>query len=496
MKKRTKVLATVGPASDSAETLCRLIRAGVNVFRLNFSHGSQEEHGRVLANIRMAMRETGLTVGVLQDLAGPKIRIGTLEREFLLETGDTLEFVREDAVGAEVAAGRYRLGLNAPGILDRLRAGDAIYLSDGAIRAEVRECGPPLLATVQSGGRLSSRKGVNFPDTPLGLEVLTEKDRSDMVWGIKNGVDFMAVSFVQNAEDMRGARAFLEAHGGRQQLIAKIEKFDAVEDADAILEASDGLMIARGDLGIEVPYYEVPAIQKRLIRKANLLSKPVITATQMLLSMTEKERATRAEISDVANAVLDGSDALMLSEESAVGHNPVLAVETMVDTIRAAEAIYPFDKFGVAHCDMMDVIDESAIRLVEYLDATAILAISASGESAKKLARYRPRKPIYAITHDAAVARTLCLVWGVIPAFSVKREKIDRVIGGVIADGIERGVIDMERTYIMTAGDPVGVPGTTNTIRILRRHEMSYFLEQRRLGARQRKGGEPQATLF
>jgi pyruvate kinase len=496
MKKRTKILATVGPASDSVETLCRLIRAGVNVFRMNFSHGSQKEHGRVLANIRRAMQETGLVVGVLQDIAGPKIRVGTLEEPFLLETGDTLEFVREAAVGKKVAAGHYRLSLNTPEILERLREGDAIYLSDGTIRVVVRECGTSLLATVESGGRLSSRKGVNFPNTPLGLEVLTEKDRSDMEWGIKNGVDFMAISFVQGAEDMRRAREFLEARGGRQQLIAKIEKFEAVEDADAVLEASDGLMIARGDLGIEVPYYEVPAIQKRLIRKANLRSKPVITATQMLLSMTEKERATRAEISDVANAVLDGSDAVMLSEESAVGHNPVLAVETMVDTIRAAEAIYPFDKFDLEHCDMMDVIDESAARLMEYLDATAILAMSASGESAKKLARYRPRKPIYAITHDAAVARTLCLVWGVIPAFSVKKQKGDRMIGGVIADGLERGVIDLERTYILTAGDPVGVPGTTNIIRILRRHEMSYFLEQFRQSAKKKKGGETQATLF
>ena len=496
MKKRTKILATVGPASDSVEILCRLIRAGVNVFRLNFSHGTQEEHGRVLANIRRAAQETGLIVAVLQDISGPKIRIGLLEGELELNAGDLLEFVQEPEVGTEVSPGHYRLSLNRPEILERLRAGDAIYLSDGAIRAVVRECGPSLLAEVQSGGRLSSRKGVNFPDTPLGLEVLTEKDRSDMVWGIRNGVDFMAISFVQNAEDMRRARAFLEANGGRQQLIAKIEKFDAVEDADAILEASDGLMIARGDLGIEVPYYEVPAIQKRLIRKANLRSKPVITATQMLLSMTEHERATRAEISDVANAVLDGTDAVMLSEESAVGRNPVLAVETMVDTIRAAEAIYAYDQFGLEHCDMMDVIDESAIRLVEHLDATAILAMSASGESAKKLARYRPRKPIYAITHDAAVARTLCLVWGVMPAFSVTKETSDRVIGGVVADGIERGVLDLERTYILTAGDPVGVPGTTNIIRILRRHEMSYFLEQLRPRSKKKKREEPQATLF
>ncbi len=496
MKKRTKILATVGPASDTVEMLAALIRAGVNVFRLNFSHGTHEEHSSVLANIRRAMQETGLIVGVLQDIAGPKVRIGMLEETFRLQPGDTLEFVASDIVGVQSGPGRYRIGIALPGLFEHVVVGDGIYLNDGAIRATVREGGASLLATVETGGTLTSRKGVNFPNTALGLEVLTEKDREDMLWGIRNGVDFMAISFVQSAEDMQKARAFLEANGGTQQLIAKIEKFDAVEDIDAILEASDGVMVARGDLGIEVPYYEVPAIQKRLIRKANILSKPVITATQMLLSMTEHERATRAEISDVANAVLDGTDAVMLSEESAVGKNPLLAVRTMVETIRAAEGVYPYDKFDFEHCDMMDVIDESAVRLVEYLDAEAILAMTASGQSAKKLARYRPKKPIYAITHDPAVARTLCLVWGVTPAFSVKREKHDRVIAGVIADGIERGVIDLEKTYILTAGDPIGVAGTTNTIRILRRHEMGYFLEQLAQATKKKRSAPETGTLF
>ncbi|MDX1296309.1 MAG: pyruvate kinase, partial [Sulfurimonadaceae bacterium] len=314
------------------------------------------------------------------------------------------------------------------------------------------------------------------------------------------GVDFMAISFVQCAEDMKEARRIVSDHGGRQHLIAKIEKFDAVENIDAILDASDGLMVARGDLGIEVPYFEVPSIQKTLITKANAQGKPVITATQMLLSMTEKETATRAEISDVANAVFDGTDAVMLSEETAVGCNPVLAVETMFNTIVGAEKTYPFYSFGkFKHIDKTDVIEESMVRLAKHLGAKGLFALTTSGGSVRKLARYRPEKPIYAITHNDKTARTLTLVWGVVPAFSVKKEKVSpgMVLSEVIANGLERNVIDLDATYILTAGDPVGEPGTTNTIRILRRIEMEFFLDLRQSMQKrkpEKKGDEP--TLF
>jgi pyruvate kinase len=476
MKKHCKILATVGPACRSVDRLEEMIRAGANLFRLNFSHGDHEYHRVSLENIRKAAERTGLFVGVLQDISGPKVRIGKLRHDVTLQVGDKIEFVREEVVGDFVEPHHLVVSLNHPELLDKLRVGELIYLYDGIICTRVVRTGESVLTEVVSGGMLSSRKGVNFPNTRLDMEVLTEKDRKDIAWGVEHGVDFLAISFVQSAEDMRKARALVESLGGRQHLIAKIEKFDAVENIDEILEVSDGLMVARGDLGIEIPYYRVPEVQKMLIRKANEASKPVITATQMLLSMTHAERATRAEISDVANAVLDGSDCLMLSEESAIGEYPVEAVETMAATIREAEAVYPYFKIHrFPYNDEMDVIDESAVNLLQNIDATALLAITTSGQSARKLSRYRPRQPIYAVTHDPAVARQLTLTWGVIPAFLSAARSARQMMIDIIRRGLERGVLDKESNYVVTAGDPPGVPGTTNIIRILRRKELEHF---------------------
>ena len=482
MKKRTKIIATIGPASDSLEQITTLMRAGVNVFRLNFSHGTHEYHLGVLSRIREAIKSTGLVSGVLQDISGPKIRVGMLEKDFVLKTGDTIEFVKSEIVGHKVGKGHYRLSINEPDVLDQMSIGEYIYLYDGIIRAVVTSTAPEnVTVEIENDGMLSSRKGVNFPNTSLGIDVLTEKDRKDMLWGIENGVDFMAISFVQDANDMLAAREIIESHGSSVQLFAKIEKFDAVENIDAILEVSDGIMVARGDLGIEIPYFNVPYTQKMLIRKANNMSKPVITATQMLLSMTTKETATRAEISDVANAVLDGTDAVMLSEESAVGHNPVLAVETMVKTIQAAEEHYPFHKFS--HFDLRDTgdkIDESSVRLSKSLDTAGLIAMTESGQSAKKIARFRPRRTIYAVTHDRKVAQSLTIVWGVVPAFSVPKDEIRMMIGEVIDQGLQRGILHLDNTYIFTAGDPVGITGSTNMIRVITGHEMEFFCSLKR----------------
>jgi pyruvate kinase len=477
MKKRTKILATIGPASDSLEKIESLIRAGVNVFRLNFSHGTHEYHGEVLGRIREAMKATGLTVGVLQDISGPKIRIGELEYQFDLVEGDHIVFHKEACVGKKTGEGMYEVSINYPEILDQLKMDDYIYLYDGIIRTRVSEVSQSsVTVNVENSGILSSKKGVNFPNTRLGVDVLTQKDRKDMAWGVANGVDFMAISFVQTASDMLKARAIVNEHGGHQMLLAKIEKFDAIENIDAIIEASDGIMVARGDLGIEVPYYEVPTLQKMLIHKANTAAKPVITATQMLLSMTKSERATRAEISDIANAVLDGTDAVMLSEESAVGVHPALAVKTMFETIRETEINYPFHKFrDFERGDITDAIDESAVRLSRDIDAEGILTMSASGASARKLSRYRPAKPIYAITHDDLTRRQLTLSWGVVPTFNVKKNSLDITLSEVVEHGIEEGILDLDKSYILTAGDPTGVTGSTNMIRLLRRDEMEFF---------------------
>ena len=477
MKKRTKILATIGPASDSLEMIVKLIEAGVNVFRLNFSHGTHEYHLDVLNKIKEAQKISGLFVGVLQDISGPKIRVGKLEEPFELEVDDTIEFVKEEIVGKKLSQNSYITCINQPTILEQLNVGEYIYLYDGMIRTEVIEVNEnSIKVTVQNSGKLTSRKGVNFPNTRLGIDVLTLKDREDMLWGIENNIDFMAISFVQTAEDMINARKIVDAHDAKVQLFAKIEKFDAVENIDAILDASDGLMVARGDLGIEVPFSEVPALQKMLIQKANSLSKPVITATQMLLSMTEKDRATRAEISDIANAVLDGTDVVMLSEESAVGHNPVLAVETMVETIIGTEKIYPFNKYSEFQLrDATDSINEAAVKLCEDVDAWGMIAITSSGSSVRKIARYRPRRDIYAVVHSEKTARFLTMCWGVVPAFMVKKGSLGQMMSSVMNQGIEREVLHLDKSYILTAGDPAGIVGNTNMIRILRESEMMFF---------------------
>jgi pyruvate kinase len=479
MKKHGKILATIGPSSQSVDVIFRMIEAGANLFRLNFSHGDYSYHEKSLENIRIAAGKSGKFIGVLQDISGPKVRIGRLEKDVLLEAGDIVEFVREEIVGSFVEPHRLRVSINHPELLARVKEGELIYLYDGMICTRVlRNSGESVLCEVLSGGMLSSRKGVNFPNTVLDIDILTRKDRRDIAWGVEHGVDFMAISFVQKASDMEYVRSIVGEYGGEQELIAKIEKFDAVENFDDILEVSDGVMVARGDLGIEIPYYKVPEVQKMLIRKCNEAGKPVITATQMLLSMTHAERATRAEISDVANAILDGSDCLMLSEESAIGDFPVEAVETMALTIREAEEEYPYYKIHrFPYRDEMDVIDESAVNLVQNIGADALLAITTTGESARKLSRYRPLKPIYAITHNLSVARRLTIVWGVVPAFLSLRENAREVMIDVIKRGLAGGVLSADRSYVLTAGDPPGVPGTTNIIRILRKEELEHFAE-------------------
>ncbi len=479
MKKRTKILATIGPASETLEMIENLMRAGVNVFRLNFSHGTHEYHYQVLQNIREAEKNTGLFVGVLQDISGPKIRVGKLDEPFRLEANDTIEFVKDEIIGTKVGEKSYRTCINQPSILSQLNVGEYIYLYDGMIRTEVISVrSDSIKVLVQNSGILTSRKGVNFPNTRLGIDILTPKDKEDMLWGIKNNVDFMAISFVQDAGDMIEARYIVDEHDGKVQLFAKIEKFDAIENIDEILEVSDGIMVARGDLGIEVPFYEVPSLQKMLIHKANEASKPVITATQMLLSMTTHETATRAEISDIANAVLDGTDAVMLSEESAVGNNPVLAVQTMMQTIQGAEKNYPFNKFSAFKIkDATDSINDAAVRLCEDIDSWGIIGLTASGSSVKKLSRYRPRRDIYAVVHDIKIARYLTICWGVVPVFLVKENSLGQMMREVMNQGIDRKILHLNKSYILTAGDPVGVAGSTNMIRILREHEMMFFKE-------------------
>ncbi|MFK5880716.1 MAG: pyruvate kinase [Sulfurospirillum sp.] len=476
MNKKTKILATVGPASESVEVLEGLINAGVDVFRLNFSHGTHEYHENMLKNIREAEKNIGKRVGILQDICGPKIRVGKLNNDFNLKAQDKLIFLRKEIVGRQADEHIYELSINQHDVLDMLKVGEYIYLYDGNIRARVSKVGETIETVVQNSGKLSSNKGVNFPNTVINIDVITEKDEKDLQWGAKNGVDFVAVSFVQSAKDILHARELLSKFGSSSRIIAKIEKFDAVENIDEILKVSDGVMVARGDLGIEVPYYKVPSIQKRIIRKANAASKPVITATQMLLSMAENEMATRAEISDVANAVLDGTDAVMLSEESAIGNNPVNVVEVMANTIKETEEVYPYNKFDrYRFLDETDIISSSTAKLAQQLDVDAIISITTSGKSAIKLARYRIKNDIYAVTHDEKTARSLSIVWGLKPLMYIKNQNPSLMLSDMLKEAINENVINEEGTYIVTAGFPTGCEGSTNFIRILKKEQIEYY---------------------
>ena len=486
MEKRTKILATLGPASHSVEMIEGLIKAGANMFRLNFSHGSHEYHLETLNNIRAAMKNVGKTVGILQDISGPKVRIGDLKEPFELFRDDVITFLKDEIVGYKKAEKEYVVSINYPDILAKVKIDEYIYLYDGTIRAKVIAVGNEVKAKIENHGILSSKKGVNFPNTVIDIDVITKKDEIDIAWGVENEVDYFAISFVQNAKDMINARKLLKGYKGK--LIAKIEKFDAVANIDEIIEQSDGIMVARGDLGIEVPYYDVPTIQKMLIKKANLKGIPVITATQMLLSMTQNERATRAEISDVANAVLDGTDVVMLSEESAVGSDPVNVVDTMHNIIAKTEDIYNFDKqYKFPYLDEFDVIQATVTKLADDLKANGILAITSSGRSAQKMSRYRPRTPIFTFTHKKKVLNSLTAIWGVEPIGTIKEAQASKMFQKMLKSLDEIGKLKKDGLYVATVGYPVGMPGSTNTIKILTPSEIEYYLNFKEKNSKDKK---------
>ncbi|CAD7287831.1 Pyruvate kinase [Campylobacter majalis] len=480
MQKRIKIVATIGPASDNIEIIKNLINAGVNVFRLNFSHGTHEYHAQNIAKIREAQAQTGVRVGILQDICGPKIRVGKIQTPFELKMGDRLDIHSEQIDGEQLSQAHYKTCINQPQIIPMLKVGEYVYLYDGKIRAKVVKTEQDMVQTViENNGILSSNKGVNFPNTKIGIEVITQKDKLDMEFGAKHLVDYVAISFVQDANDILKAKKILNELNSKARIIAKIEKFDAVENIDSIIDVSDAIMVARGDLGIEVPYYEVPTIQKLIIKKANAKSKPVITATQMMLSMAENESATRAEISDVANAVLDGADAVMLSEESAVGINPVAVVQAMNNTIIQAQKIYPYNKFDeFEFFDETDMVASSAAALAYRIKADGIIAITGSGKSAIKIARNRANIDIFAVTHDPQIAGSLALAWGVNSVnFTLpKCDTISELLTKMIKQAVKNGIIDIEKTYLVTAGFPTGVEGSTNFMRILKKEQINHYL--------------------
>ncbi|EAJ6056123.1 TPA: pyruvate kinase [Campylobacter jejuni] len=480
MLKKTKIVATVGPASEKEEILRQMIINGVNVFRLNFSHGTHEYHKKNLDSIRKVAKELHIRIGILQDISGPKIRTGELKEPFELKKGDRLDFYRETILGEKIAQNHYKISINQKSILDMLKIDEYIYLYDGSIRAKVVSIDDQKIETIiENDGFLNSNKGINFPNTKINIDVITQKDKNDLLWGIKNEVDFLAISFVQNAHDIDEVREILAQNNAKISIFAKIEKFDAVENIDEIIKSSDGIMVARGDLGIEVPYYKVPNIQKEIIQKANNASKPVITATQMLFSLAKSKTATRAEISDVANAVLDGTDAVMLSEESAVGIDPANSVDIMCQTIIETEKRYPYNKFNDFNdLDNTDKIMRSSAHLATDLNADAIFSLTSSGKSAIKIARYRPNIEIIAVGHSEKTLNSLSIVWGVNPAILVnKSNKLTELLKDSVRSSVEKGFMDEDKCYLLTAGFPTGVEGTSNLIRILNKEQITYYLQ-------------------
>ncbi|WP_456341973.1 pyruvate kinase [Thermovibrio sp.] len=463
MKKRTKIVATLGPASSNERVLTKMVEAGLSVVRLNMSHGDHSEHAERFRLVREVERKTGSPIPVLVDLCGPKIRIGKLPKEPLfLHRGDRVVLTTGKAEKGKIP-------VNYPELHREVKRGEAILLADGAFRLKVKEVrGRDIICEVLVGGPLTSHKGVNLPHTKLSVPALTEKDREDVRFAVEMGADFIALSFVRRADDVRELKELLSSLGAEIPVIAKIEKPEAVKNVDEILEVSDGIMVARGDLGVELPIEKVPVIQKMLIRKANEAGKPVITATQMLKTMVDLPVPTRAEATDVANAVLDGTDALMLSEETAVGKYPVRVIRTMAKIAAEAEKIYPYERYSsLSAKTLQDSLSKSACNLSREVKVKAIVPFTRSGATARAVSRFRPSVPIYAVTHDRKTFRRLNLLWGVYPFLTLPATTTDRVIEESMRVAKEKGIAKRGDRIIVLAGAPTGVPGTTNLLKVL-----------------------------
>jgi pyruvate kinase len=464
---RTKIVCTIGPASRSPEKLEQLIKAGLNVARLNFSHGTQSEHQEVITTIRRIAAKLSLPIAILQDLAGPKIRIGKIESgQITLKSGARFILTTREVPGNE-----NEVSVNYPDLPKDVQPGDSLLLSDGALELEVLETKEQdIKCQVVIGGPLSSFKGINLPTSSIKTSSLTEKDKKDLAFGIDQRVDYIALSFVRRPLDVTEAKNFMEMKGSTIPVIAKIEKHEALKNIDEIIPIVEGIMVARGDLGIETPLEKVPLVQKSLIQKSNLACKPVITATQMLRSMVDNPRPTRAEVADVANAVLDGTDAVMLSEETAIGKYPVETVSMMAKIAADAESSFPFagwsqrvEKEGEK--SIPEAVGQAACRLAESLNAASIITFTQSGSTARLIAKYRPREPILAPTPLEKTYRRLALIWGVVPVLGESIKDTDEIVDIAFKAALKSGLVKKGQRVVITAGAPVGVPGTTNLIR-------------------------------
>ncbi len=462
---KTKIVCTIGPSSESPEKIRELIINGMNVARLNFSHGTHEEHLAKIQMIRAISEELDNPVAILQDLCGPKIRIGKVrEPGIRLESGDTFILTNEQIEGADK-----RASVSYEALPSEVKIGDRILLADGMMELSVQKTSATEIETeVVIGGVLTSHKGINLPTGTINAEAMTEKDRADLEFGLEHDVDYVALSFVRNARDINKLKHIIAEKGKDTPVIAKIEKHEAIDNIEAIMEVSDGLMVARGDLGVEIPLEKVPAIQKYLVRNANKMGKPVIIATQMLRSMVSSVRPTRAEATDVANAVLDGADAIMLSEETASGNYPIEAVRFMARIAKEAETEYPHERYLrlIPKGGVSESVAYASCVVADHLRVSAIVATTRSGSTAMHISRYRPKPTIVAPSPDLVAVRKLALYWGCIPCFIEDTKDTDERIEKAAMSAIRTGVASKGSKIVITTGHPVYVEGTTNMMQV------------------------------
>ena len=467
--KKTKIVCTIGPASESIDTLKELIKSGLNVCRLNFSHGNYEEHGKRIDNIKAARNEMKLPIAILLDTKGPEIRTGKFSSpEVNLVEGQNFIITMEDVLGDET-----KCTVSYKELVNDVKPGNQILIDDGLVGLAVKEIkGQEILCIVQNAGTIKDNKGVNVPNVKINLPAITPKDKKDIEFGIEQGIDFIAASFVRKASDVLAIREILEENNATNiQIISKIENQEGVDNIDEILEVSDGLMVARGDLGVEIPTEDIPIVQKELIKKCNILGKPVITATQMLDSMIRNPRPTRAEVTDVANAIFDGTDAIMLSGETAAGKYPLESVKTMASIAIRAEQTLDYEellktKVKLRQLNITNAISHATCTTAIDLKASAIITATASGYTARMVSSYRPSAPIIAATNSEMVMRQMGLVWGVYPLLAEKGLSTDDVFEKSVQSALDMDYISSGDLVVITAGVPVGIAGTTNLINV------------------------------
>jgi pyruvate kinase len=464
---RAKIICTLGPASSDKATIRELVDAGMNVARLNFSHGTHEELTCVIAAVRAVADETGNPIAILGDLAGPKIRIGDVQGgSVTLEAGRELVITTREVIGTSTLVSTTYANLATD-----VEKGNRILIDDGNIELVVTEVFPEeVKTTVVVGGELKPHKGMNLPGVDVSAPAISTKDFTDLEFAARHGLDYIGLSFVRSPDDVAKAKKILANFGSDMPVIAKIEKEEAVCHFDDVLELADGIMIARGDLGVEMASEQVPLIQKRIVEKCNLAGKPVITATQMLESMTHNPRPTRAETSDVANAILDGSDAVMLSGETAVGKYPVRAVETMRRIIDGVENELGKGRSMLdrtpGESTIQDAVTVAAVRAAEVLNAAAIIAYTQSGSTAKRLSMHRPKTRIVAITPSETIRRRLALYWGIRSVLVSEVVDTDSMVSATGTIALKYGYVKTGDIVVITSGTPIGVPGTTNLMNI------------------------------